>query len=682
MLSDIFILNTDSAGCKHLASLHPSAIVIDYPTLTEDAINDILDRSYTKFFYVVDANAPVNNFDFSFQPDEYDAEYTHMWQDSDLVMLYRRRAVEDHPKAFTTHALYKGQIRLKNHDDRIYDSEVRTLRSEPDIFVLAPLANVGDNFADTLPVDRSRVKIIEAFSLNAATMEKILNRCETYYFYVLTTRIKIDSNFDFSFTPDHWDRSYVHVWDTNREMRLFNRPDVESNINLYTDSAWESGKTPLKILDNTAYTLIPYDQLYTSRLNNIFLSSQLPDPKHWAEYILSHCTSPYYYIVKKGTMVNGFDFRFMPTDYWEEGVLHIWHGKPNIIFGSIAHLRECPDILLDIEKHAFNHETNIYNGYGTKWNVHRNLDDVLADENDYSYLLDTDADLLADNLDFQPDIWDTNKVHVWQRVNPITDETYDYSGLYLYPRDYDPDARMQYVRERGCVSKPFDVIFLSYNEPYADDLYQELLQKVPTAKRVHGVRGIFEAHKAAAELAETPMFFVVDADAKLMDTFTFSFMPRKADYHKVYVWRSKNPINELVYGYGGVKLFPTDIIRNTDQYKIDFTTSISKDFIPIAEISNITMIDVDPFTAWKSAFRECVKLASKIIGDQVDKETEERLETWCTVGSDKKHGKDAIAGAVAGKEFGLKYANDTGMLENINNYEWLREQWQNIENNT
>ena len=44
-----------------------------------------------------------------------------------------------------------------------------------------------------------------------------------------------------------------------------------------------------------------------------------------------------------------------------------------------------------------------------------------------------------------------------------------------------------------------DVIFLSYNEPFADANFEHLLQFAPHAKRVSGVKGILNAHKAAAE---------------------------------------------------------------------------------------------------------------------------------------------------------------------------------------
>ena len=57
-----------------------------------------------------------------------------------------------------------------------------------------------------------------------------------------------------------------------------------------------------------------------------------------------------------------------------------------------------------------------------------------------------------------------------------------------------------------------DIVFLSYDEPNADQHYADLCNKVPWAKRVHGVKGSDAAHKAAANLSETDWVITVDAD--------------------------------------------------------------------------------------------------------------------------------------------------------------------------
>ena len=140
----------------------------------------------------------------------------------------------------------------------------------------------------------------------------------------------------------------------------------------------------------------------------------------------------------------------------------------------------------------------------------------------------------------------------------------------------------------------------------------------------------------------------------------------------VHVYRCMNPINDLVYGYGGVKLFPTNLTKNMDKNTADMTTSISSKFKVMNEISNITAFNTDPFNTWKSAFRECAKLSSKIINNQNEEETNERLKTWTTVGHDRQYGEYALAGATAGMEFGLSRRADLGL---INNFEWLQEQF-------
>ena len=53
-----------------------------------------------------------------------------------------------------------------------------------------------------------------------------------------------------------------------------------------------------------------------------------------------------------------------------------------------------------------------------------------------------------------------------------------------------------------------DVVQISYHESYADDNFELLKLFAPHAKRVQGVKGIFEAHKEAARVAETNHFYV------------------------------------------------------------------------------------------------------------------------------------------------------------------------------
>jgi hypothetical protein len=171
------------------------------------------------------------------------------------------------------------------------------------------------------------------------------------------------------------------------------------------------------------------------------------------------------------------------------------------------------------------------------------------------------------------------------------------------------------------------------------------------------------------------MFWIVDGDALIDSNFKFNYQVARWDRETVHVWRSVNPINDLVYGYGGVKLFPTELTLNMDTSKPDMTTSISSKFKAVQEISNVTGFNTDSFNTWKSAFRECVKLSSRVIDRQKDDETQTRLQTWCTKGADRPFGKYAIDGAKAGALFGARNKGNLEMLKNINDFDWLKEQF-------
>ena len=100
-----------------------------------------------------------------------------------------------------------------------------------------------------------------------------------------------------------------------------------------------------------------------------------------------------------------------------------------------------------------------------------------------------------------------------------------------------------------------------------------------------------------------------------------------------------------------------------DMSKPDMTTSISTKFKAMPEVSNITAFNTDDFSTWRSAFRECCKLSSRVIDGQINEETQQRLDVWCSVGTTA-----SIAGALAGKEWGYSNKQNSEELLKINDY--------------
>lgn len=221
----------------------------------------------------------------------------------------------------------------------------------------------------------------------------------------------------------------------------------------------------------------------------------------------------------------------------------------------------------------------------------------------------------------------------------------------------------------------YDIVFISYQERDAEENYSALKKRFPMAKRVHGVKGIHQAHIKAAKKCFTKMFWIVDGDAIITDNFNFDYQVPDHQLDHVHVWRSQNPVNDLVYGYGGVKLFPRKLTIDMDTSKPDMTTSISSKFKAMSEVANVTAFNTDEFSTWRSAFRECCKLSSKIIDRQKNDETENRLHVWQTVGKERPYGEWAIRGAEAGTAYGTASQGNIEALKKINDFNWLKEKF-------
>ena len=200
-----------------------------------------------------------------------------------------------------------------------------------------------------------------------------------------------------------------------------------------------------------------------------------------------------------------------------------------------------------------------------------------------------------------------------------------------------------------------------------------LLKKYfPESRRLHGIRGISLAHGMCARLSRTPFFFVVNGDNEIHHkTFSFKF-PEFPLKNKVYCWRSQNSVNNLVYGFGGIKLFPKIVFQNLPCGAMDISTSLKVSYKIVKELGSVTCFNVSPLEAFRGAFRECAKLSSHCIHNQKDEESRERLHIWRHKGKDKPFGSYVLLGALHGERYGLKYKNNREQLAKINNFDWIR----------
>ena len=275
-------------------------------------------------------------------------------------------------------------------------------------------------------------------------------------------------------------------------------------------------------------------------------------------------------------------------------------------------------------------------------------------------------------LDYKVPAWDLPYKHIWTYDTALTNGA-EVDAVTVSYIESASGRKVIGVADNKYINNLFDVIFLTYNETDAQANWEQLQTIFPRAKRVIGVKGIYNAHMAASTIAQTDMFYVVDADA-FVNNFQFDYTPPIQDRDTVHIWYSHNPVNGLEYGYGGIKLFSKSHFQKAQAGVIDTATSVG-DVKVIPIVACETRFNTDEFSTWKSAFRECAKLSSKLIKKQLNKETEERLCAWTTVNSGAQYGKYAITGALAGAKYGSANISNPYALEKINDYDWLLTQF-------
>jgi hypothetical protein len=280
-------------------------------------------------------------------------------------------------------------------------------------------------------------------------------------------------------------------------------------------------------------------------------------------------------------------------------------------------------------------------------------------------------------LQWRPPLWDRTYVHGLRHQTDGRD-----ADLYLIPSGFVPsqdELANGYITPSKLIplepigSVPFDIFFISYHEPNADHNWEQLARRFPHARRINGIKGISKAHKRCAEESTTEMFWTVDADTTISDDFEFDYRPPSYDRQYLHLWLSQNPVNGLVYGYGAVKLWPTDSVKSYEGKSwLDYTTSVGN--LKMMEgIAGVSQFNCDEYNSWKSGFREAVKLCYNIAYGDLE-ESLDRLWTWTNVRLPVSFADDAVQGSRDGIEFYLSAGDeDSGLtLQKINDFEWLQ----------
>lgn len=516
------------------------------------------------------------------------------------------------------------------------------------------------------------------------------------WFWVIEPDVDVEEDFDFDFVPGVWDAEKQHVW--QKLNPITGKQYDYGGVSLNPKVAQTKGRP--KYIRSICSTQKEYP-VYTMTAEDVksgvseFYKQCAEQTKTKMFWVVDYCVQ----------IANDFDFSYYPTQ-WDIKNVHVWQNEQ----GVHTDVRLCPtDLFVD---NTFTEKEIVNNTFTDlklmpkqasetpSWNVYTFTNDVplkqqlnefgSQDSNAYFWTVDSNVDTFDTwNSKFKPAVENADQLHIWQKLNARSGKVHAYGGVRLWPNplldvfkaSYSSDdvrysktskGKLHYVKDALSTSKQYDIVFLSYKETGSTDAYKRLTARFD-ATWIKDIEGIFNAHKEAANTVKSDMFWVVDADADITEDFDFSYIPDMYDEEVVHVWASSNPVTGEEYGYGGVKLFNTQQVRDATSWGLDFTTGLSNRFKSMPEVSCVTRFNTDAYSTWRSAFRESVKLTLSTDPDSVN-----RLNSWLNPLATAKFWNQAKRGANEGKAFALENKDNLDQLNNINDYNWLYERYNNI----
>lgn len=231
----------------------------------------------------------------------------------------------------------------------------------------------------------------------------------------------------------------------------------------------------------------------------------------------------------------------------------------------------------------------------------------------------------------------------------------------------------------------FDLFYISYDEPQKEEFWAKIQDIAPYAQRIDGVKGFDAAHKACANLSQTDRFITIDGDNLVYpEFFDLEIDIPDSLSDATLSWASKNIINGLCYGNGGLKLWTKEFVLNMrtheaaskDEEKVDFCWNDK--YVQLNNTFSDTYPNASPFQAFRAGFREGVKMTldrgmkagEGTIKKHLHDKNFKRLLIWASIGADVENGLWAIYGT----RLGLYKANiekDFDIAQ-ISDYEWFK----------
>lgn len=667
------------------------------------------------WFFNVDYNLELDLF---WRPDTWDYGFIHAWiNQNDLVY---NESLFLWP---VDRAVNQIEIGTKSFEN------IKFTRTDPDHKVVFDLVLFSsglspriqaryEKFLQTYPT----AKLLTTYTTVTELVKQAQDIASTKMFWLMDIEYEIASDFTLAWAPFPWDQRYIHAWDATPDRSITKglslwptdiRQDMQDGYSIENIKRIKVNAVDVKPYDifvcaesGDNYARERFEDI-KERFPNVTLlvtDIKIQDAVEAARKVVT--TSMFWLFDIEYDVNDDFNMKWEP-DPWDQKWVHVWpsNGAKTVLQSlSLWPSDEDPDLedeytvnnmkimegsaitLLpyDVFLYSYSsHDERVLQRYETivakyptaKILFVKDIMEAVTSAQAYSttklfWLLDVEAELQFD-LSWRPEQWEQKWIYAWQSKNGKLIE----QGLSLWPSSltyttYDELENIKFLDDVATTYEPYDVFFISFNEPNADANYKKLLKIIPDAKRVDGIVGIHNAHKVCAEQSTTEMFWTIDADTVIDKKFDLSYRPPLHDKQYLHLWYTRNPVNDLVYGYGAVKLWPRHAPLSHEGNWLDFTTSVGNIKV-VDDIVATTQFNSSNYDSWRSGFREAVKLCYNIhLGERG--ESVDRLLIWLNKANDVKFAVDAKMGARQGLDYFRQTSGDATALKVINDFNWLK----------
>ena len=478
------------------------------------------------------------------------------------------------------------------------------------------------------------------------------------------------SGFDFLWEPVPWESHQTHVWPSqHREnggtylVPKQGGTDVNRNHNV--------------ILRRLSVPVIGIDHgnglKYSCNKTTRFISDYLSTLKR----VLADVKDEYVWVISSVCDYTNFDFTWHPSE-WQATMLHVFPSDKQK-FGDTFYIH-IPTFLHEIKNLAllewFNTIHFVENITVPRRPipvVHHTYDTHVQAVWEYNFQ-DPVVQFTINNS-----LSDTPTVNLWRsKVREVIPLSTGASSA-LIPRDAKNYLKTQ-LYDYPVINKTYqnvgkddllDIVFISNGESVAKENWEMLNWSYTNSRpnrvvRVDGVKGRVAAYHAAAEASTTPWFFAVFAKLRVDSSFDWSWQPDRMQEPKHYIFHARNPVNGLVYGHQAMIAYNKKLVLANSGTGLDFTLDSAHEVVPV--LSGHAMYYEDPWTCWRTAFREALKLRASL----PDIENEYRLKAWLKEDSGAiANGHWSHKGAQDAMDFYDSVNGDFEELRKSYDWEWL-----------